>query len=215
MRREIGVFGGDLDDPVVVVGVLVGGGGEGEVFALAHGVDEAIGLVPGQGGGELGQRHAARLQRRERGVNGGFQSGPPPRKGGGTRLAPLCAERRLAPCRLVPECGRPPPPESPLAPDQASRVAAQSRSGRGHAGIGLKVISVAVFLAMASLLKASPGVPPGEMVFFRSFFGIVPIVMFLAWRGELVAGVKTDRPMGHFWRGIFARRRHGALGSTR
>jgi drug/metabolite transporter (DMT)-like permease len=72
------------------------------------------------------------------------------------------------------------------------------------AGIGLKVVSVVVFLSMASLLKASPGVPPGEMVFFRSFFGIVPIIFFLAWRGELIAGVKTDRPLGHFWRGIFA-----------
>lgn len=71
-------------------------------------------------------------------------------------------------------------------------------------GIGLKLVSVAVFLCMASLLKGSPGVPPGEMVFFRSFFGIVPIVVFLAWRGELIEGVKTDRPVGHFWRGIFA-----------
>jgi drug/metabolite transporter (DMT)-like permease len=72
------------------------------------------------------------------------------------------------------------------------------------AGIGFKVISVAVFLSMASLLKASEGIPPGEMVFFRSFFGIVPIVIFLAWRGELIEGVKTSRPMGHFWRGAFA-----------
>jgi drug/metabolite transporter (DMT)-like permease len=71
-------------------------------------------------------------------------------------------------------------------------------------GIGLKVVSVCVFLSMASLLKASPGVPPGEMVFFRPFFGIVPIIIFLAWRGELIEGVKTSRPLGHFWRGIFA-----------
>jgi drug/metabolite transporter (DMT)-like permease len=72
------------------------------------------------------------------------------------------------------------------------------------AGIGLKVLSVGIFLTMATLLKASPDVPPGEMVFFRSFFGIVPIIVFLGWRGELIAGLKTDRPMGHFWRGIFA-----------
>jgi drug/metabolite transporter (DMT)-like permease len=71
-------------------------------------------------------------------------------------------------------------------------------------GIGLKVVSVALFLLMASLLKGSPGVPPGEMVFFRSFFGIVPIIIFLAWRGELVEGFKTTRPLGHFWRGMFA-----------
>jgi drug/metabolite transporter (DMT)-like permease len=68
--------------------------------------------------------------------------------------------------------------------------------------IGLKVISVAVFLTMASLLKASGDVPPGQLVFFRSFFAILPIVVFLAARRELLAGVKTERPMAHFWRGM-------------
>jgi drug/metabolite transporter (DMT)-like permease len=72
------------------------------------------------------------------------------------------------------------------------------------AAIGLKVISVAAFLAMSGLLKGSPGIPPGEMVFFRSFFGIVPIIVFLAYRGELIEGFKTARPWGHFWRGVFA-----------
>jgi drug/metabolite transporter (DMT)-like permease len=71
-------------------------------------------------------------------------------------------------------------------------------------GIGYKLMSVAVFMVMATCLKASEGAPPGQMVFFRSFFGIVPILIFLAMRGELVEGVKTYRPMGHFWRGILA-----------
>ncbi len=69
-------------------------------------------------------------------------------------------------------------------------------------GIGLKVASVAVLLSMASMIKASEGVPPGQLVFFRSFFAILPIVVFLATRGELLAGIKTARPMAHFWRGI-------------
>jgi drug/metabolite transporter (DMT)-like permease len=68
--------------------------------------------------------------------------------------------------------------------------------------IGLKLISVLVFLTMASLLKGSGDVPAGQLVFFRSFFAILPIVVFLAFRGELVVGLKTDRPMGHFWRAI-------------
>jgi drug/metabolite transporter (DMT)-like permease len=72
------------------------------------------------------------------------------------------------------------------------------------AGIAYKIASVTAFLTMSALLKASEGVPPGEMVFFRSFFGIIPIIVFLAWRGELVEGVQTSRPWGHFWRGIFA-----------
>ena len=70
------------------------------------------------------------------------------------------------------------------------------------AGIGLKIISVAVFLSMASLLKASQGIPPGQLVFFRSFFAILPIVVFLVARGEFVAGLKTERPLSHLWRGL-------------
>jgi drug/metabolite transporter (DMT)-like permease len=69
-------------------------------------------------------------------------------------------------------------------------------------GIGLKVASVAVFLSMASLLKAAEGIPPGQLVFFRSFFAILPIVVFLIVRGEFVAGIKTERPLGHLWRGL-------------
>lgn len=69
-------------------------------------------------------------------------------------------------------------------------------------GIGLKVASVAVFVAMASLLKAAEGVSPGQLVFFRSFFAIFPIALFLAWRRQLVDGLKTVNPAGHFLRGI-------------
>jgi len=69
-------------------------------------------------------------------------------------------------------------------------------------GIGLKVASVTVFVAMASLLKAAEGVPPGQLVFFRSFFAIFPIAVFLAWRGQLADGLKTANPGGHFVRGI-------------
>ena len=41
-------------------------------------------------------------------------------------------------------------------------------------GIAFKIVSVVVFLAMVSFLKAAQGVPAGELVFFRSFFGLVP-----------------------------------------
>ena len=55
---------------------------------------------------------------------------------------------------------------------------------------------------MASLLKASEGVPPGQLVFFRSFFAILPIALFLIVRGELAAGMKTERPLSHLVRGL-------------
>jgi drug/metabolite transporter (DMT)-like permease len=70
-------------------------------------------------------------------------------------------------------------------------------------GILLKVASVCIFAGMASLIKATAGhVPPGEAVFFRSFFAIPVIVIWLAMRRELHLGVRTSNPLGHFWRGL-------------
>ncbi|WP_093993632.1 DMT family transporter [Flavimaricola marinus] len=70
-------------------------------------------------------------------------------------------------------------------------------------GIAYKVTSVCVFVAMASLIKASSGhVPPGEAVFFRCFFAIPVIIVWLMWRGELRDGLKTQNPMAHLWRGL-------------
>jgi len=69
-------------------------------------------------------------------------------------------------------------------------------------GIGFKVASVLVFLVMAALLKAAQGVPAGELGFFRSFFAILPVVVFLAMRGELREGVKTKYPLRHLARGL-------------
>jgi drug/metabolite transporter (DMT)-like permease len=70
-------------------------------------------------------------------------------------------------------------------------------------GIGLKILSVAVFTLMAVCIKASaPHVPPGEAVFFRSFFAIPVIVAWLAWTRNLAHGLDTRNPMGHLWRGL-------------
>ncbi len=69
-------------------------------------------------------------------------------------------------------------------------------------GIGLKVASVLVFLSMASFIKVSGDIPLGEIVFFRSAFAVPPILIFLAVRRELVAGVKTSRPFAHLRRGL-------------
>jgi drug/metabolite transporter (DMT)-like permease len=69
-------------------------------------------------------------------------------------------------------------------------------------GIAFKVASVVIFLAMSALLKAAEGVPAGELAFFRSFFAILPVVIFLAWRGELVSGMKTKYPLRHLARGL-------------
>jgi drug/metabolite transporter (DMT)-like permease len=70
-------------------------------------------------------------------------------------------------------------------------------------GITLKLMSICVFVAMASLIKATADeVPPGQAVFFRSFFAIPVIVVWLLARGELRHGLETQNPLGHFWRGL-------------
>ena len=70
-------------------------------------------------------------------------------------------------------------------------------------GIGLKILSVVVFTMMAISIKASAAhIPPGQAVFFRSFFAIPVIVAWLAMTGGLRHGFDTLYPMGHVWRGL-------------
>ncbi len=70
-------------------------------------------------------------------------------------------------------------------------------------GIALKVTSMMFFIVMASLIKAvSDTVPPGQAVFFRSFFALPVILVWLVWRHELRTGLRTANPLGHFWRGL-------------
>ncbi|MGR3501901.1 DMT family transporter [Pseudaestuariivita sp.] len=69
-------------------------------------------------------------------------------------------------------------------------------------GIALKLTAVFLFMIMASLIKAaSDAVPPGQAVFFRSFFAIPVILAWLVWQGELATGLKVQSHWGHFWRG--------------
>ncbi len=70
-------------------------------------------------------------------------------------------------------------------------------------GILLKLGSVLVFIVMASLVKSvSDRVPPGQTVFFRSFFAMPVIVVWLAMRHEMAVGFRAVNPMGHVWRGV-------------
>ncbi|MBT1155288.1 DMT family transporter [Aminobacter anthyllidis] len=69
-------------------------------------------------------------------------------------------------------------------------------------GIALKVISVAIFVGMSTSIKLAGQVPAGQIVFYRSFFAIFPILVFLAFRGELRTAVVTTRPFGHIMRGL-------------
>ncbi|MCY4336605.1 MAG: DMT family transporter [Litoreibacter sp.] len=66
-----------------------------------------------------------------------------------------------------------------------------------------KLGSVVCFIAMVTMVKiVADRVPPGEIVFFRSFCGLPIILAWLIWRRELSTGLKTNNLQGHVWRGL-------------
>src|SRR5262249_31126718 len=46
--------------------------------------------------------------------------------------------------------------------------------------------------------------PVGQVVFFRSAFAVLPVVIIYAWRRELIAALRIGRPLGHLGRGLTA-----------
>ena len=79
-------------------------------------------------------------------------------------------------------------------------------TGKDHPylGITLRLLSGVLAAGMFVTVKAvSDDVPLGEIVFFRSFFAIIPLLVFLWIRDEFPYGLATKRPMGHFIRASF------------
>lgn len=71
------------------------------------------------------------------------------------------------------------------------------------AGIALKVISALAFTIMSAGIKSvGADYPIGQIVFFRSAFAIVPLVLWLGWQGGLVDAVRTHDLRAHILRGI-------------
>ncbi len=71
--------------------------------------------------------------------------------------------------------------------------------------IGFKLISALLFAAMSALVRKLSNVAPvGQMVFFRSAFATLPVVVIYAWRRELASAVYTRRPLGQLGRGLLS-----------
>ena len=84
------------------------------------------------------------------------------------------------------------------------KMKVEDASSRPALGIALKLTAVFLFTTMAALIKATSDlVPAGEAVFFRSFFAIPVIVIWLIQRGQLRSGLIAKNPWGHVRRGIF------------
>jgi drug/metabolite transporter (DMT)-like permease len=70
-------------------------------------------------------------------------------------------------------------------------------------GILFKVLSALTFTLMSAGVKAlGSRYPIGELVFFRSAFALLPLLLWLGWRGDLVASIRTTNLKGHLLRGI-------------
>ncbi len=85
-------------------------------------------------------------------------------------------------------------------------------SHRPGLAITLKLGAIFLLMIMVALIKAtSDEVPPGEAVFFRAFFAIPVILVWLTLRGELSNGLITRNPGSHILRGIIGT---SAMGMT-
>lgn len=70
-------------------------------------------------------------------------------------------------------------------------------------GIGLKVLSTMAFAVMAVLIKLiADRYPVGEITFCRSFFALIPVFVWVAWRGQLTTVFRTRNIGGHILRSI-------------
>ncbi len=71
--------------------------------------------------------------------------------------------------------------------------------------IALKVMSALLFAVMSALVRfLGERYSVGQIVFFRSAFAILPVLLIYAWRNELAAAVRTVRPLGHVGRGLIS-----------
>lgn len=70
--------------------------------------------------------------------------------------------------------------------------------------IGLRILSGILISGMYVCVKeVGTAVPLGEIVFFRSAFALIPLVIFLWVRREFPSGLSTQRPWDHFLRASF------------
>lgn len=75
---------------------------------------------------------------------------------------------------------------------------------RPRRAISLRILAGLLSAGMFVCVKAAgPDVPLGEVVFFRSFFAVIPLVLFLWVRGEFPRGLATQKPLHHLLRSVF------------
>lgn len=107
----------------------------------------------------------------------------------------MSGERRGATRRTIPPSG---------SGATATRRRAVALGGALTLGIGIKLMSTLSLTTMSALIRSlGPDLPIGEIVFCRNLFALVPILAWMAMRGEIGAALRTSRPRGHVLRAFF------------
>lgn len=70
--------------------------------------------------------------------------------------------------------------------------------------IALKILPLFLVTVMLTVIKTIEGLPLLELVFFRSFLAFLPLALWFALRGQLLASLRTRRPFGHLLRGLLS-----------
>lgn len=68
-------------------------------------------------------------------------------------------------------------------------------------GIALKIGSVCAFLGMATMIKLAGQLPAGQISFHRSFWAMLPIIIYLLVTRQFKGVFKTERIWSHLMRG--------------
>ncbi|TVR09132.1 MAG: DMT family transporter [Salinarimonadaceae bacterium] len=70
-------------------------------------------------------------------------------------------------------------------------------------GIAFRIASALAFTMMATSIKyVSVRYPVGQIVFFRSFFALIPLLVWLAWSDHIVNALRTHNLRGHVLRSV-------------
>ncbi len=73
-----------------------------------------------------------------------------------------------------------------------------------NSGAALRLASAGLFVVMALFIRmATVEIPIGQIIFFRSALALPPIILYLMWRGQFPAALKTRQPVGHIKRNLF------------
>ncbi|MBU8545503.1 MULTISPECIES: DMT family transporter [Roseomonadaceae] len=71
-------------------------------------------------------------------------------------------------------------------------------------GIALRLTATLLFAVMSLFVRlASAEAPVGQIVFHRSAWALIPVVLYLAWRGQFPRGLRTRHPLAHLRRSLF------------